>query len=446
MTGFETIARQPLPEVRRALLPGTLEYCARTIPYYGARWGDAWLRVQEPAGLVQLPLLIKEEAIEHQEDLLAGPIPHFVGVISSGTSHGERRPLRVPRTLSEHAVRLAFEELRHPSAGIERPLVLEVRSMQHGIPEYPPLPHTIRVPWAFTANTLRLLRELLARPQPDGRWVTGLIISSPALTALTAHLLETGVDPSTTFRVREIGTNGARLPASWRALVEKSWGATLFDNYSLSELATPALECKQCGYNHWRLPPLVFEVLDVFTREPLSEGTGVLVLTTLYPFVQALPLIRYWTGDLVELGPVCEHTGERGVLCRGRLSQTLVEPGVRGDPILLSPLDVEDWLNGSPLVARHEHPMRLLGLIHSPEIGVVKFDLQRRTPTTVVVQVELRFDPRIYPESSATFAEQLRAELIRRNGRLRMLLERRELDLEIELVAPGRLEKRWSKY
>ena len=80
--------------------------------------------------------------------------------------------------------------------------------MQHGLPETMAPEGSIRIPWTFTANSLRLFEELVSRPQPDGRWVTGVIIGSGAIMPITAHLLDRGVDPSR-FHVRGMAPPGS---------------------------------------------------------------------------------------------------------------------------------------------------------------------------------------------------------------------------------------------
>ncbi len=444
------LATASADEVRRALLLPTLEHAATQIPYYRKRWGSAWKKVRSLEDLRRLPLLEKADAIEHQEELCGAQAHRYVGIISSGTSHGERRPLRVARSGEELD---AIDAYLHAKAGpassaddgpASREAVLEVRSMQHGLPEHAAPPHLLRIPFSFTANSFRLFRELVSRPLADGRKVTGIIAGLGAIKPLTVHLLESGLDPST-FGVTEIGINGYRITGHWRHVLERVWGAEVFDNFSLSEFATPALECKACGFNHWQEPPLVYEVLDAFTHEPVKKGIGVLVLTGLYPFVQAFPLIRYFTGDLVEVGPKCPRTGERGILCRGRINQCLVKKGIDGAPILVSPMDVEEFLDGSPEASRDVHPVQKLGLIRSPDTGLPRFELHGdgRSPRIVV---ELRYDPNVFPERAAELGRGLGQYLLSKSPALRRLERSRKGELEVQFVGTGVLTKQRSKY
>ncbi|MFZ5470095.1 MAG: hypothetical protein ACOZIN_11725 [Myxococcota bacterium] len=436
------VASNPSPaKLRQLLLGPTLEHAATRVPYYRKRWGARPKQLR----LTRLPFLTKDEAIAHQEELLAGERFAYVGAVSSGTMHGDQRPLRVLRTEVEKKALddfLAMHE-RPPRARRHPGWVLEVRAMHHGIPLGPPFADRLRMPWTYTANALRLLEEMLSRPQADGRWVTSLVIGAGALMPFTAHLLERGVDPSR-WKVRTIGTTGFRLSPHWRRLVAEVFDAAVLDNYSLSEFESPALECQRCGYNHWLPPPLYFEVVDAHTRQALERGTGVLVLTGLFPFAQAMPLVRYWTGDLVELGPRCAEGQDIGIRFRGRLSESLVLDG----RVLVASQDVVDFLEGRPEVARHPHPMETLGLIRSPEAGAVKFEARLNEARRVIahITVELRFDPKVFSSEAEAVGRGLARYLLSKSPILRRLERRKEGELQVHLTGPGGVTQRWSKF
>jgi phenylacetate-CoA ligase len=76
------------------------------------------------------------------------------------------------------------------------------------------------------------------------------------------------------------------------------------------------------------------EVVDPDSGEPLPEGEdGVLVFTTLTK--QALPLVRYWTGDITSLSSepcACGRTLVRMGLITGRSDDMLIIRGVNVYP------------------------------------------------------------------------------------------------------------------
>lgn len=405
------------------------------MPFYRRRLAGA-------ESLGDVPFLTKREALAHQRALVARGTPAFTGVVSSGTQVKDG-VLRVPRTAAE--AQALDEWLGGAGEAQDDGLVLEVRAVHHGVEHLAPRPHWLRVPWSYSKNAFRLVESLLSRPQPGGQRVARLLINAGALMPLTAHLLERGVD-ARRFGVRGISTTGFRLSPHWRARVREAWGAPVFDNFSLSEIPSPALECPRCGFNHWLPPPVWPEVVDPVTRAPVRRGVGVLVLTTLWPFVQAMPLLRYWTGDLVEVGPACPETGERGVRFRGREGQSVLGP----DGVLVAAQDVVDALEAEPLVARHPHPVEQLGLTRATDCGAVKFELSgppgRRGAGDVTLRVELKFDPRAYPADAEALGQRVAHALLLASPPLRRRERARTGELVVDLVGPGTLTRPWTKW
>jgi phenylacetate-CoA ligase len=92
------------------------------------------------------------------------------------------------------------------------------------------------------------------------------------------------------------------------------------------------------------------EVVDPDTGEPLPEGEeGVLVFTTLTK--QAMPLLRYWTGDITALASgecACGRTLVRMGLLRGRTDDMLIIRGIN-----VYPTQVESVLVRVPGLTPH---------------------------------------------------------------------------------------------
>ncbi|PKA83236.1 phenylacetate-CoA ligase [Ulvibacter sp. MAR_2010_11] len=87
---------------------------------------------------------------------------------------------------------------------------------------------------------------------------------------------------------------------SYNALAERivtQWDIKLYATYASTEMSTAFNECKlqRGGHHHPEL--IIVEILDEFNN-PVPEGdTGELVITTLG--VEAMPLLRFKTGDMV---------------------------------------------------------------------------------------------------------------------------------------------------
>jgi len=100
-----------------------------------------------------------------------------------------------------------------------------------------------------------------------------------------------------------IGCFGAEpWSESLRKKLEDAFDIKAYDSYGLSEMNGPgvAFECEEQNGLHIWIDHYVVEVIDPETGERLSEGEkGELVLTPLTK--EALPLIRYRTGDITYL-------------------------------------------------------------------------------------------------------------------------------------------------
>ncbi len=117
-----------------------------------------------------------------------------------------------------------------------------------------------------------------------------------------------------------------------RQRLEARYGLEAFDSYGLSEMLGPgvAFECSQHDGLHLAEDHFLAEVIEPETGRVLPPGEeGELVLTSLTK--EALPLIRYRTGDRTRLTTEpcrCGRTTARLERIRGRVDEMLVIRGV----------------------------------------------------------------------------------------------------------------------
>ncbi|MDA8184407.1 MAG: phenylacetate--CoA ligase [Actinomycetota bacterium] len=133
-----------------------------------------------------------------------------------------------------------------------------------------------------------------------------------------------------------------------RAEIERLLGARCLNVYGLSEIIGPgvAFECAEGRQgSHINEDHFLPEIVDPESGERLPEGSeGVLVITTLTK--QALPLLRYWTGDVASLTSepcACGRTFVRMSPVRGRTDDMLIVRGVN-----LYPTQIEEALGKVP--------------------------------------------------------------------------------------------------
>lgn len=138
-----------------------------------------------------------------------------------------------------------------------------------------------------------------------------------------------------------------------RVAVEASLGIAATNIYGLSEIIGPGVsqECieARAGSHIWE-DHFYPEVVNIETGNPLPDGKeGVLIFTHLTR--EAMPLLRYWTGDITYLTHdvcACGRTHVRMGPIRGRADDMLIVRGVN-----LYPTQVEEILKGIPEVTPH---------------------------------------------------------------------------------------------
>ncbi|HKA18516.1 MAG TPA: AMP-binding protein [Blastocatellia bacterium] len=167
------------------------------------------------------------------------------------------------------------------------------------------------------------------------------------------------------------GEPGASVESVKRT-IEQSWGATCFDHAGATEAGAWAFECQaQTGAIHLNELEFIFEVIDPHTNGSVNNGTrGELVVTTLSR--PGMPVLRYRTGDLVELleDPCpCGRTSVRikgGVL--GRADDMLIVRGVN-----LYPSAIDNVVRSQKSIVEYEVEIRRIegmdDLLIKTEIG-----------------------------------------------------------------------------
>jgi phenylacetate-CoA ligase len=194
-----------------------------------------------------------------------------------------------------------------------------------------------------TARQAMLLRDFGAQ----------VLVATPSYALVIAQALEDeGVDPASS--PLELGLFGGEpWTEGLRAQIDRALGIKAINFYGLSEMCGPgvATECLIARDGlHVNEDHFLVEVIDPDTGAPLRPGTvGELVFTTLTK--EALPLIRYRTGDL---GAIIEESCQ----C-GRPSVRLAQLGGRRDDMMiirgvnLYPSHVEQILTAVDGVAPH---------------------------------------------------------------------------------------------
>jgi phenylacetate-CoA ligase len=194
----------------------------------------------------------------------------------------------------------------------------------------------------FTARQALLLRDL------GGQVLT----STPSYALVIAQALrDAGI--AVEELSLELGMFGGEpYTEGMGAQIERELGLTQVMTYGLSEMCGPGVagECPARAGLHVQEDHFLVEVIDPGSGAPRADGEeGELVFTTLTK--EALPLIRYRTGDIGWLAREpcdCGRTLARIGGLRGRLDDMLIVRGVN-----VFPSNVEHLLLGVEEVAPH---------------------------------------------------------------------------------------------
>jgi hypothetical protein len=182
-------------------------------------------------------------------------------------------------------------------------------------------------------------------PPPAVRELAALIVEQgyTCLVGLPQHLLAlSGELPL--GRVRTVLLCSDYAPPALRRRIEEACGCATFLHYGTTETGLGGgVECSAHDGCHLRESDLLVEIVDPHTGEPLPEGeTGEVVVTTLGR--QAMPLLRYRTGDAARLSTEpCACGGVTARLCDigGRRTPCVLAGGFG-----LTSQDLDDTLFG----------------------------------------------------------------------------------------------------
>jgi phenylacetate-CoA ligase len=375
---MERLLAAKLPRLRRLLAE-----VVSTNRFYRERLGSAGLAA--PGDLVSLddfatlPLTTKADLVADQTEHppfgtnLTYPLERYVRIHNtSGTSGG--RPMRVLDTAEGFRWFVRCWEHVAAAAGVNAddrvftafsfgPFIgfwAGFEAVQHA--------GALAIPGGGLDSIQRLLTILDLRAP--------VLLCTPTYALRLAEVARSeGIDTAASD-VRALivaGEPGGSIPATRRA-IDEAWAATTFDHTGLTEVGATGLTCQERSGVHLIESEFLFEVIDPVTEREVEPGmAGELVVTNLGR--PGNPMIRYRTGDLVELDhdPCgCGRTWPRmkgGIL--GRADDMVVVRGIN-----VFPSSIEDVVREYRDVAefrlelRRERQMDALELTLEPVDGL----------------------------------------------------------------------------
>jgi len=199
----------------------------------------------------------------------------------------------------------------------------------------------------------KIVPSIAGRMNLDEQIKLAKLIKSTVVFAIPSYMLrfvrrarELGINLRNDTALRLAILGGEPLAAPLKKKLEEETGIDFYDVYGFAEVMGVAGECTQRDGLHIWADLYLPEVIDLDTLQPLESGVeGELVITTLTK--EAMPLIRYRTGDITKLlasEPCpCGRTHPKMGTVKGRVYDVIRIQGLK-----LLPGDVDDIMTSIP--------------------------------------------------------------------------------------------------
>jgi phenylacetate-CoA ligase len=332
---FESMAREQLGALQLERLRLLLARVKERVPLYRERLADVEPeQIRSPDDLRRLPFTHKDDLRQtYPFGLFAVPREQVVRIHASSGTTGKLTVVGYTAPDIELFARVNARSLA--MAGAEPGMILH-NAYGYGLFTGGLGLHyggerlglaVVPVSGGMTERQLMLISDL----KPD------VIACTPsyALT-LAQELRERGIAPGDiSLRLAVLGAEP--WTEAMRREIDAGLGVRATNIFGLSEVIGPGVSCEcveaRAG-SHVNEDHFLPEVVDGDTGEPLPDGEeGVLVFTTLTK--EALPLVRYWTGDVTSFNSApcsCGRTLRRMDRIKGRADDMLIIRGVNVYP------------------------------------------------------------------------------------------------------------------
>ena len=274
--------------------PETFRYAKKHSPFYR----ELFRGIKDAPRLEKLPAVDKKVLSARNLDFLCVPRKRIAEIVTTSGTTG--KPLLWMLTESDMKRLAANEKISFECAGITPRDTLLVavaldRCFIAGLAYWQGLRELGCAVVRVGASSSMLVLEMIERIQP-----TAIVAVPSFLRVIAEKSRETKFDLKNCSVKKAVcigepirdGTFA--LNASGRT-IENSWGAKVFSTYGVTELANSLCECDAGTGGHLHDEQLHLEILDDAGNILPDGEAGEIVATTFG--VEAMPLIRYRTGD-----------------------------------------------------------------------------------------------------------------------------------------------------
>ncbi|MGQ9554091.1 MAG: phenylacetate--CoA ligase family protein [Anaerolineae bacterium] len=332
----ETMSRPALQALQLDLLQKQIRRAYESVPFYRQAFRARGIRPEDIRSLQDLQLLPFTRKTDFRDNypfgLLAVPRRQLVRVHASSGTTG--KPIIVAYTASDLDIWCEVCARGLAAAGVTEEDMVQI-AMGYGL-------FTGALGWHYGAERLgatvvpvsagNTRRQIMLIQDLE----TTVFCATPSYAIFVAEQAEEMAVDLRDYKLR-IGIHGAEpWSEGMRREIEDRLGVRAFDTYGLSEIIGPGVsgECEARRGLHINEDHFLVEIIHPQTEEPLPLGErGEVVITALTK--EALPIIRYRTGDISSLDITkcdCGRTQARMERVSGRTDDMLVVRGVNVFP------------------------------------------------------------------------------------------------------------------
>ena len=280
-----------------------IKYVGDKSPYYRRVFRNHKIRPSDIISLqdlAKIPVTTKEDLQKHNDEFFCVPKSKIVDFVTTSGTLGE--PVTVGLT-DKDLDRLAYNEaISFSCAGVNEEDILQLTTT---------IDRRFMAGLAYFLGVRKLGAGIIrvGAGIPELQWdsiqkfkPTYLIVVPSFLLKLIKYAEANDIDVNTSGIKGAIciGESLRNQDFSLNVLTEKikaKWNIELFSTYASTEMSTAFTECSDQKGGHQHPELIIVEILDE-NNQPVSNGEeGELVITTLG--VEAMPLLRFKTGDIV---------------------------------------------------------------------------------------------------------------------------------------------------
>jgi phenylacetate-CoA ligase len=300
----ETWSRDKIAAYQEIKLKEAMEYVARNSPFYQRYFSNAGIRLSDINSLedlVKLPFTTKEHLQEFNDDFLCVARDKIVDYVTTSGTSG--RPVTFALTDAD-LERLAYNEaLSFECSGVQKGDVVQLmttidRQFMAGLAYFLGLRKMGATVVRVGAGIPELQWDAIKRYKP------AYLITVPSFLFKMIEFAEANAIDYNASGVKGAICIGEPLrnedftPNNIASKITDKWNLNLYSTYASTEMSTAFAECENQSGGHHHPDLIIVEIVDENGNQVADGESGELVITTLG--VEAMPLVRFKTGDIVQ--------------------------------------------------------------------------------------------------------------------------------------------------